>query len=222
MESIDDFKEIKEVIIKSQKDEKTKSSSTQLIVENPNRKSIKKLNPKFCFEWETLDRDLQINRLIEYVGRYGEDNDLSSAVTKKLRKLLVTALVEENLQIEYDESLGIVTNIPKLYYNHDDGYYLGTYLNDQGDFICRISKISKCVESSSDLSITTEDFKTKKSIKQMDIKEKKKPEQKKLEEEPIQLIEPIEPIEPKKKIKMTSFLSNDDPNKKKLSLVKKK
>lgn len=168
-----ELEEIRKYIQKSQNDEQSKKKQTQLILENPSRRRVKKLNPKFCFEWSTLDRDQQINRLIEYVSRYMEKNDLSQSTSKKIRKLLVNALVQENLNVEYDKTLGMVTDIPKLYYNHDEGYYLGTYLDDQGEFICRISKISEeSVGKGNDIRITTEDFSTDNNMDEKPNKKK--------------------------------------------------
>lgn len=161
-----DLNALRKIIIKSQEEEIAKKRQTQLFEkENPHRKKVKKINPKFCCEWSQLDCDLQVNRIIEFVSRFGDENDLSTATTKKIRKMLVSSLVNEKLQVKYDSSIGIITSIPKLYYSDSKGYYLGTYLNDNGEFIFRVSKISD-VKSGGDqkMTITTEDYQSKKSL----------------------------------------------------------
>lgn len=154
-----DLDELRNIVLKSQEIENAGNTQTQLL-NNENRKKVKKINPKFCYDWVNLDADLQINRLIEYVSRYTEEQDLSTATAKKVRQLLVNALINEKLEVEYDSTIGIITNIPKLYYSDDKGYYLGTYLNDKGEFIFRVSRISRVNTKNGDqeITITTEDY----------------------------------------------------------------
>ena len=151
--------ELRKIVLQSQEKERSQEPQTKLYEEiNPNRGKVKKLNPKYCYEWSSLDTDIQVNRLIEFVNRYSEEHDLSTATAKKVRQLLVNALINENLQVEYDMTVGIITKIPKLYYSKEKGYYLGTYLNDEGKFIFKVSKISKCVDTGEEQKITTEEF----------------------------------------------------------------
>ena len=159
--------ELRNIILHSQELEKKRKGQTRLVIEdNPNREKVKKMNPKFCHEWNNLDLDSQINRLIEFVSRFSSENDLTAPTSKKVRKLLVKSLIHENLDVDYDSEVGIITKIPKLYYSNENGYYLGTYLNEKGEFIFRVSKISKCHNGSQNMSIVTEDFQTdpKKSL----------------------------------------------------------
>lgn len=156
-----DLDSLRELVLKSQSDEEKEKERTKLITEcnNPNRRKIKKVNPKFCSEWNQLDQDLQINRIIEYVSRYSEEQDLTPSTGKKIRQLLVKALIEENLEVEYDSTVGIIVNIPKLYYTDEEGYFLGTYLNNQGELTCRISKIATYSNNQQNgIAILTEEY----------------------------------------------------------------
>lgn len=154
-----DLDRLRQEILQSTKEEE--KNKTKLLPPNIHqRHRPRKINPKFCYEWNQLDQDLQINRLIEYVGRYTSDNDLPPSTGKKIRKLLVEALVKETLNVEYDSNVGSVINIPKLFFDPKEGYFLGTYLNQEGELTCRISKISQITDSENNLAITTEDFKT--------------------------------------------------------------
>ncbi|MEX0598338.1 MAG: hypothetical protein WD512_17755 [Candidatus Paceibacterota bacterium] len=142
--------DLRNLVIKSEQDELANTERTLLLnitTSNPanksNKKTNKKINPKFCVDWLTLELDMQVNRIIEYVGRYSAENDLPSSTSKKIRKLLVEALVKGTLnEIEWDTTNGMIRNIPKLFFNPHDGYFLGTYLNNQGELATRISKIS--------------------------------------------------------------------------------
>lgn len=154
------FEELRKIIQESQEKEVESKIHTKLIDDKYNirRNKIKKLNPKFCIEWIELEKDLKVNRLIEYVERFKEKEDLTDATCKKLRKLLVDALVNETLDVDYDSSIGIINKIHKLQYNDIDGFYLGTYLNEEGNLTFKISKISKFMLD--DNTILTEDFKS--------------------------------------------------------------
>lgn len=144
--------DLRNLVIKSQQDEQSTTERTLLLnitnsTSNPlnksNKKTNKKINPKFCVDWVTLEVDMQVNRIIEYVARYSVEHDLPNSTSKKIRKLLVEALVKGTLnEIEWDTTNGIIRNIPKLFFNPHDGYFLGTYLNNQGELATRISKIS--------------------------------------------------------------------------------
>lgn len=170
-----DLDDLRQVVLQSQEKEEDRKNKTKLLIsENPNRKKVKKINPKFCYEWSALETDLKINRLIEFVSRFSDENDLPAPTAKKLRKLLVASLVNETLDIDYDSTVGIVNSIPKLYYNEENGYYLGTYLNDKGEFIYRVSKITRCHNDSinQNLSIVTEDFKDEPKKKHLNLTKK--------------------------------------------------
>lgn len=158
-----DLSALRQLILKLNAEEKAQNNHTELLV-NPNREKVKKLNPKFCSDWKHLELDSKINRLIEYTSRFAHEKDLSDSTSKKVRQLLVKAIVNETVEIEFDESLGIITKIPKLYYSDDKGYYLGTYLNNQGQFIFRISKISQQDQSNDTEILTTTEIKTKPSL----------------------------------------------------------
>ena len=144
--------DLRNLVIKSHQDEQEATERTLLLnitntTNNPlnkgNKRINKKINPKFCVEWVSLELDMQVNRIIEYVGRYSVEHDLPNSTSKKIRKLLVEALVKGTLnEIDWDPSNGIIRNIPKLFFNPHDGYFLGTYLNNQGELATRISKIS--------------------------------------------------------------------------------
>jgi hypothetical protein len=172
-----DVEELRRMVKMIEAEEKSKTYTTQLLDVKTTRQKIKKINPKFCEEWDELDLECKINRIIEFVGRYTDIEDISDPTGKKLRKLLVTEIKNSNLLVEYDKCVGQITGIPKLYYNNEDGYYLGTYLNDDGKFISHISKISNYDDTN--LTITTDDYPPK---------------------EPITIIE--EPIKPKFQLKL--------------------
>jgi len=159
------FQELRKIIIETSKAEREGRSQTQLrINENPNRRLVTKLNPKFCADWDNLELDWKLNRIIEYTSRYGNKHDLPGSTVKKIRKLLASALKNDTLkQVVYDSTLGIITDIPKLLFSKEDGYYLGTYLDDNGSFISRVSKITKYSSGGGEpSSITTEHFQNKK------------------------------------------------------------
>jgi len=163
-----DLDKLRQEILELTKEEELKSKKTKLLPSNIHqRHRPRKINPKFCYQWHQLDQDLQVNRLIEYVGRYSSEHDLPPSTGKKIRKLLVEALVKETLNVEYDSTVGSIITIPKLFFDPKEGYFLGTYLNQEGELTCRISKISKISDSENNLAITTEDFKnpSKKVIK---------------------------------------------------------
>ena len=152
-----DLDSLRDIVKASQEEELSKSERTKLLEEDPKRYRPKKINPKFCYEWNSLETDLKINRLIEYVGRYSAEHDLPTSTSKKIRRLLVTALVKgPSLEVEYDQAMGVIKNIPKLFFNHKDGYFLGTYLNNEGELTTKVSRI-KNVDG--DGTITTEDYK---------------------------------------------------------------
>jgi len=152
-----DIDKLRELILKSQEIELESIQKTKLLEnKNDNRRKVKKINPKFCNEWSELDKDFQINRIIEYVDRHTEKEDLTEATSKKLRKLLVEALVNDQLDVEYDSVVGLINKIHKLHYNDNEGFFLGTYLNEDGNLPCRITKISKI--TTDDGIILTEDF----------------------------------------------------------------
>lgn len=156
-----DLDQLRQLVENAKQTEKENNQGTVLLEKiNDNRKRLKKINPKFCEPWSSLDLDLKINRLIEHVSRLQEKQDLSNSTAKKIRQLLVNALVNETLDVDYDNVVGVVNKIPKLHYNDEQGWYLGTYLNDEGQFIFRVSKISSCVDKNdnSKLSITTEKY----------------------------------------------------------------
>ena len=155
--------DLRNLVLKSEQDELAASDRTQILDNKATsqlsgkRSRMRRVNPKFCTEWNTLEQDMQINRLIEYVGRYMNENDLPPSTGRKIRKLLVEALVKGTLlDIEWDMVTGTIQRIPKLFFNAHDGYFLGTYLNKEGELATRISKISNIEDGV----ITTEEFKT--------------------------------------------------------------
>lgn len=153
-----DLESLRKLVIESEREAQEKSGKTEILEDNPytnKRHRPKKINPKFCYDWVQLDTDLKINRIIEYVGRYSSDHDLPPSTSKKIRKLLVNALVKGPLDVEYDPVVGSIIDIPKLFFNPKDGYFLGTYLNQDGELSTKVSKI----RTVSDGTITTEDFK---------------------------------------------------------------
>jgi hypothetical protein len=152
--------DLRDMVLKSEQEELASTERTQLLDRGSNniigkRSRLKKINPKFCTEWVNLELDMQINRIIEYVTRFSAENDLPNSTAKKIRKLLVEALVKESLtEIEWDITTGTIVKIPKLFFNPYDGYFLGTYLNKEGELATRISKISNIEDGM----ITTEEF----------------------------------------------------------------
>jgi hypothetical protein len=153
-----DLESLRQLVIDSEREAQAKFGKTELLEENPyknKRHRPKKINPKFCYDWVQLDTDLKINRIIEYVGRYSGENDLPRSTAKKIRKLLVSALMKGPLDIEYDPTVGSIINVPKLFFNPKDGYFLGTYLNEEGELPTKVSKIKTVADGT----ITTEDFK---------------------------------------------------------------
>lgn len=152
------LEDLRKIVATAKEEEKANNCQTQLLIQESIRKKVRKLNPKFCNVWETLEHDMQLNRIIEFVHRYMEDKDLSQATGKKIKKLLAEALKNKTLTVEYNTTLGIIEKVPKLFYDDEDGYYLGTYLNDNQELVSRISKISEYKSGESRLSITTEEY----------------------------------------------------------------
>tara|TARA_R100001163_G_C5065682_1_gene203698 strand:- start:532 stop:1074 length:543 start_codon:yes stop_codon:yes gene_type:complete len=164
---LDELDSLRDIIKKSHEEELAKAKKTKILEENPQinaRHRKEKTNPKFCYLWNHLDLDLKINRIIEFTSRFIHEKDLPSSTGKKIRKLLVSSLVNGLLDVEYDPVNGKILNVPKLFFNPKDGYFLGTYLDNDGNLATRISKISDINESSGDggISITTEDFTSQK------------------------------------------------------------
>ena len=149
--------ELREIIRASQLEEANKKLTTQLLVIESSRKKIKKINPKYCVEWSDLELEYKINRMIEFSNRYAEDYDLSEATVKKIRRMLAGAIKNETeeLEVVYDSAKGQIISIPKLQYNHKDGYFLALYVNNDGDFIKHRTKISTTIQSDGKFSITT-------------------------------------------------------------------
>lgn len=159
-----DLDQLRQIVIQANQEE-AESQFNPEVVEEARRERPRrhgKINTKFCIPWDTLEIDLQINRVIEFVKRFQEDNDLTSATAKKVRKLLITAICNrEKLEVVYDQTLGQIVAIPKLYYRDETGYFLGTYLNQNGSLVKRVSKISQIQEGEEKDKIMTEDYQPK-------------------------------------------------------------
>jgi hypothetical protein len=138
-----DLQELRKIVEQVEEEERHDVQQTQLLIIDTQRKRIKKLNPKYCCEWKDLEFEYKVNRIIEFVERFIEESDLPESTGKKIRKLLVKSQKDHQLVVEYDTAAGQITKVPKLYYNETDGYYLGTYLNDHGEFVTKVSKITK-------------------------------------------------------------------------------
>lgn len=147
-----DLEDIRQLVEKANEQVALDSQGTTLYIpENDHRQKVKKINPKYCQSWDTLEVDYRANRLIEFVARYAHKNDITAPTSKKIKKLLAKALIQGHLTVDYDEVVGVIKDIPDLKYNHDNGYYI----DNDDSLIFRVSKISDCPDAKT---IVTEDF----------------------------------------------------------------
>jgi len=156
------LEELKSIVIKFQQEEAEKNHRSQ-IIENDlghvKREKIGKINPKYCVKWHHLEKEFKINRVIEYSRRHSREKYFPSTTEKKLRRLLVTKLVSDQLMIDYDTARGQINQIINLSYNDMDGFKVGSYTDHpKMEFISKVSKISKCTTKNDNMLVTTEDY----------------------------------------------------------------
>lgn len=82
------------------------------------------INPKFHLEWENIPLEWKMNRIIEYISRLIKGQDLSIEVERNIRRMMITALKKDELDVEYDQNKGHIVDIPNVKYDEEKGYYL--------------------------------------------------------------------------------------------------
>jgi len=137
--------------IKSILDDEDKQNNNLNIVDLSIKKKYKKINTKFCVDWDELVLEYKINRGIDFVARFSYENNITEHTSKNLRKIITEAIVNKTIKTEYDKVKGQIINITNLKYKEESGYFM-----EKNDFfITRVSKVSIMNKSSDGIKITT-------------------------------------------------------------------
>lgn len=145
-----------EKVIKELNDDEEKNKTNPNIIELNIKKKYKKINTKFCFNWDELLLEYKINRAIEYANRFTRENSLTEQSALKLRKELTEAIVNKNINIEYDKTKGIILNVNNLLYKEGIGYYIKKENEEiKEKYISKVSKVSLLNKSDNIVKIVT-------------------------------------------------------------------
>lgn len=75
----------------------------------------------YCIPWDVLTDQMRLNRVINYINMRKSEFDMDETSLQKLKKVILSSF--NNLNVQYDQSNGIIDNISNLTLSCEDGKF---------------------------------------------------------------------------------------------------